>query len=69
MAFAPVPLAQTDEHPYWIDPILCEETRAILEYFRGLGWLPPNFKPNTLSGIAVVERYWGEDREKPYDWE
>ncbi|KAJ5216405.1 uncharacterized protein N7498_002812 [Penicillium cinerascens] len=22
------------------------------------GWLPPNFKPNTLKDIAVVERYW-----------
>ena len=58
MASAPVPLAQTDEHPYRTDPILCEETQARLEYFQSLGWLPLNFKPNTLSGIAVVERYW-----------
>ncbi|KAJ6142434.1 hypothetical protein N7471_001887, partial [Penicillium samsonianum] len=40
------------------DPILCEETRARLEHFRSLGWLPPNFKPKTLEGIAIVERYW-----------
>ncbi|KAJ5993329.1 hypothetical protein N7451_009053 [Penicillium sp. IBT 35674x] len=50
--------AQEDEHQYWTDPILCEETRARLEHFRRSGWLPPNFKPRTLLGIAVVERYW-----------
>lgn len=50
--------AQCDEHQYWTDPILCELTRARLEHFRGLGWLPPNFKPKTLQGIAVVGRYW-----------
>ncbi|OJJ79315.1 uncharacterized protein ASPGLDRAFT_137070 [Aspergillus glaucus CBS 516.65] len=58
MALAPVPLAQADEHQYWTDPIFCEETRTRLEHFRGLGWLPPNFKPKTLKGIAVIERYW-----------
>ncbi|QQK41882.1 hypothetical protein Pdw03_4736 [Penicillium digitatum] len=58
MSPAPVYPAQTDEHQYWTDPILCEETRARLEHFRSLGWLPPNFKPKTLEGIAVVERYW-----------
>ncbi|KAI3193967.1 hypothetical protein CBS147311_8868 [Penicillium roqueforti] len=58
MAPTPVHPAQTDEHQYWTDPILCEETRARLEHFRSLGWLPPNFKPKTLEGIAVVERYW-----------
>ncbi|CDM36838.1 unnamed protein product [Penicillium roqueforti FM164] len=40
------------------DPILCEETRARLEHFRSLRWLPLNFKLKTLEGIAVVERYW-----------
>ncbi|KAB8074604.1 hypothetical protein BDV29DRAFT_190849 [Aspergillus leporis] len=35
-----------------------QETRARLEHFRSLGWLPPNFKPRTLIGIAMVERYW-----------
>ncbi|KAJ5778330.1 hypothetical protein N7520_001576 [Penicillium odoratum] len=50
--------AQSEEHQYWTDPILCEETRARLEHFRRSGWLPPNFKPRTLQGIAVVERYW-----------
>ncbi|KAL4861156.1 hypothetical protein BDV12DRAFT_208310 [Aspergillus spectabilis] len=54
----PVPPAQPGEHQYWTDPILCEETRARLEHFRSLGWLPPNFKPKTLEGLAVVERYW-----------
>lgn len=58
MAPAPMPSAQTDEHQHWTDPILCEETRARLEHFRRLEWLPPNFKPKTLEGIAVVERYW-----------
>ncbi|KAJ0415015.1 hypothetical protein BJY00DRAFT_327273 [Aspergillus carlsbadensis] len=54
----PVPPAQPGEHQFWTDPILCEETRARLEHFRSLGWLPPNFKPKTLEGLAVVERYW-----------
>ncbi|OJJ62717.1 hypothetical protein ASPSYDRAFT_86371 [Aspergillus sydowii CBS 593.65] len=53
-----VPPSQPSEHQYWTDPILCEETRARLEHFRSLGWLPPNFKPKTLEGLAVVERYW-----------
>ncbi|KAJ5764112.1 hypothetical protein N7533_002793 [Penicillium manginii] len=50
--------AQEDEHQHWTDPILFEDTRARLEHFRRSGWLPPNFKPRTLLGIAVVERYW-----------
>lgn len=54
----PVPPAQPCEHQYWTDPILCEETRARLEHFRSLRWLPPNFKPKTLEGLVVVERYW-----------
>ncbi|KAL4778139.1 hypothetical protein BJX76DRAFT_366673 [Aspergillus varians] len=54
----PVPPAEPGEHQFWTDPILCEETRARLEHFRSLGWLPPNFKPKTLEGLAVVERYW-----------
>ncbi|KAI2788543.1 hypothetical protein POX_e06562 [Penicillium oxalicum] len=58
MAPTSVPPAQPDEHQYWTDAILCEETRARLEHFRSRGWLPPNFKPKTLEGIAVVERYW-----------
>jgi hypothetical protein len=58
MAPPPVPPAQPGEHQFWTDPILCEETRARLEHFRSLGWLPPNFKPKTLEGLAVVERYW-----------
>jgi hypothetical protein len=58
MAPAPVLPAQPDEHQYWTDAIICEETRARLEQFRCLGWLPPNFKPKALEGIAVIERYW-----------
>ncbi|KAJ5887370.1 hypothetical protein N7495_007411 [Penicillium taxi] len=58
MAPAPVPPAQPDEHQYWTDAILCEETRARLKHFRNLGWLPINLKPKTLEGIAVIERYW-----------
>ncbi|CAP91150.1 Pc13g00810 [Penicillium rubens Wisconsin 54-1255] len=58
MAPPPWPPAQPGEHQFWTDPILCEETRARLEHFRSLGWLPPNFKPKTLEGLAVVERYW-----------
>ena len=48
-------LAQGAEHQYWTDPILCEETQARLEHFCSLGWLPPNFKPKTLLGIAIIE--------------
>ncbi|KAF5015788.1 hypothetical protein F66182_12752, partial [Fusarium sp. NRRL 66182] len=55
---SPPPSANPNEHQYWTDPILCDETRAKLEYYRSLGWLPPNHKPKTLEGIAVVERYW-----------
>ncbi|KAL6229344.1 hypothetical protein BDW75DRAFT_103877 [Aspergillus navahoensis] len=57
---APTPLApptQANEHQYWTDTILCEETRARLEHFRGLGWFPPN-KPRMLIGIATVKYYW-----------
>ena len=53
-----LPSADPTEHQHWTEPILCEETRARLEYYRSLGWLPPNYKPKTLQGIAVVERYW-----------
>ncbi|KAL2861060.1 uncharacterized protein BJX67DRAFT_391634 [Aspergillus lucknowensis] len=52
----PVPPAQPGEHQFWTDPILCEETRARLEHFRSLGWLPPNFKPKTLEGLAVLNK-------------
>ncbi|EAW15512.1 uncharacterized protein NFIA_048490 [Aspergillus fischeri NRRL 181] len=58
MSPPPLPPADPNEHQYWTDPILCEETRARLEHFRSVGWLPPNFKPKTLEGLAVVERYW-----------
>ncbi|EED15808.1 conserved hypothetical protein [Talaromyces stipitatus ATCC 10500] len=58
MAQSPLPSANPEEHQYWTDPILCEETRTRLEYYRSIGWLPPNHKPKTLEGIAVVERYW-----------
>ncbi|PYH89774.1 hypothetical protein BO71DRAFT_464394 [Aspergillus ellipticus CBS 707.79] len=53
-----LPPANPNEYQHWTDPILCDETRARLEHFRSLGWLPPNFKPKTLEGLAVVERYW-----------
>ncbi|KAH8696487.1 hypothetical protein BGW36DRAFT_360320 [Talaromyces proteolyticus] len=52
-----LPPANPQERQYWTDPILCEETRARLEYYRSLGRLPPNHKPKILEGIAVVERY------------
>lgn len=58
MASPLVKSAQSEEHEYWTDPILCKETRTRLEQFRTVGWLPPNLKPNTLKDIAVVERYW-----------
>ncbi|BDD59921.1 hypothetical protein MAP00_005091 [Monascus purpureus] len=58
MAPSLLPPANPNEYQYWTDPILCEETRRRLEHFRSLGWLPPNFKPKTLEGLAVVERYW-----------
>ncbi|KAL2868373.1 uncharacterized protein BJX67DRAFT_371439 [Aspergillus lucknowensis] len=31
-----------------------------LEHFHSLGWLPPNFKPKTLEGLAVVKQYYRE---------
>ena len=37
MAPAPVSLAQTDEHQYWTDHILCKETQARLKHFHRLG--------------------------------
>lgn len=49
----PLPPANPDEHQYWTDPILREETRSRLEHFRNLRWLPPNYKPKTLEGLAV----------------
>jgi len=32
-----LPAAEPNEHQHWSDPVLCEETRARLEYFRSLG--------------------------------
>jgi hypothetical protein len=58
MGAQPLPPADPNDEQHWAKPILCEETRARLEHFRKLGWLPPNYKPKTLMGIAVVERYW-----------
>jgi hypothetical protein len=58
MGAQPLPPAVRNDEQYWVKPILCEETRARLEHFRKLGWLPPNYKPKTLMGIAEVERYW-----------
>jgi hypothetical protein len=52
-----LPATHPSERQHWTEPILCEETRAALESFRQRGWLPPNYKPKTLTGIAVVERY------------
>ncbi|KAL4946616.1 hypothetical protein BDV06DRAFT_208531 [Aspergillus oleicola] len=57
----PVPPAQPGEHQFWTNPILCEETRARLEHFRSLGWLPPNFKPKTLEGLAVLKEDYSYD--------
>ncbi|KAJ5084008.1 hypothetical protein NUU61_008587 [Penicillium alfredii] len=68
MALLPLPPAQGDKHQFWTDPILCEETRARLKHFRSLGWLPPNFKPGTLIGIAVVERSWRKWKIKRFTW-
>jgi hypothetical protein len=64
----PLPPANPDEHQYWTDPILCEETRTRLEHFRKLGWLPPNYAPKTLEGLAVVERYWRRHVIPPLSW-
>jgi hypothetical protein len=50
-----LPAADPNEYKYWTDPILCEDTRAGLEYFRQLEWLPPNYKPKAPKGIAVME--------------
>ena len=52
------PATDPSERQYWTEPILSEETRARLVNFRELGWPPPNYKPWTLKGIAVVERCW-----------
>src|SRR6266516_3771081 len=58
MIAPPLPTPDPTEPPHWTEPILSEETRARLEHFRQLGWLPPNYKPRTLQGLAVVEGYW-----------
>lgn len=59
MLVLPLPVPDPAEpSPLWTEPILSEETRARLEHFRQLGWLPPNYKPRTLRGLAVVEGYW-----------
>ncbi|KUL84888.1 hypothetical protein ZTR_08246 [Talaromyces verruculosus] len=63
MSPSPLLPAKSEEHQYWTDPILCEETRARLEYYRSVGWLPPNYKRKTLEGIAVVERYCLQSKE------
>ena len=60
------PATDPSERQYWTEPILSEETRARLVNFRELGWLPPNYKPLTLKGIAVVERYWR--RQVSFSW-
>jgi hypothetical protein len=48
--------AQPDEHQYWADSVLCEETRARVEHFRSLGWFPSNYKLKALEGLAVIEQ-------------
>jgi hypothetical protein len=52
------PAVDPSERQHWTEPILCEETRTRLEYFRSLGWIPPNYKPDSLKALAVVEGYW-----------
>ena len=52
-----LPVTDPNERQHWTDPILCEDTRARLEYFRWLGWLPLKYKPRTLKGMIVRERY------------
>jgi len=37
-----LPPANPDEHQYWTDPILCEETRTRLEHFRSLHRVAPS---------------------------
>jgi len=45
-----LPAVDPNKRQYWTDPILYEETRARIECFRSLGWIPPNYKPLTLGG-------------------
>ncbi|KAL4911944.1 hypothetical protein BDW62DRAFT_215397 [Aspergillus aurantiobrunneus] len=39
-------------------PLVPPAQPARLEHFHSLRWLPLNFKPKTLEGLAVIEQYW-----------
>ena len=52
MGANPLPPADPNEHQHWTEPILCEETRARLEHYRSLGWLPPNYKAQNSQGYC-----------------
>ena len=43
---------------YWTLPVSREETLAIREKFRKVGWRKPNHKPKTTKVIARAKKIW-----------
>jgi hypothetical protein len=49
--------------PHWTVPVSREETLAVREKFRKIGWRKPNNKPNTTKVMAWAKTLW--DRYLP----
>ncbi|KAL2833279.1 hypothetical protein BDW59DRAFT_77720 [Aspergillus cavernicola] len=54
----PLPAANTNKHQYWTCPILTRKHGPGLSTSAVLNSPPPNFKPSTLKGLAVLKEYW-----------
>jgi hypothetical protein len=44
--------------PHWTDPVPREETLAVREKFRKVGWRQPNHKPSTTKIVAWAKSLW-----------
>jgi hypothetical protein len=43
---------------HWTVPVSREETLAVREKFRKVGWRPPNHKPKTKKGVLWAKNVW-----------
>src|SRR5277367_1753675 len=43
---------------HWAVPVRREETLAVRDQFRKVGWRPPNHKPKTTKLVASAKSLW-----------
>jgi hypothetical protein len=55
MDASPLEPRPVSSRPYWTDPVAREETLAVGEKFRKVGWRQPNYKASTTKIVAGQE--------------